>query len=92
MVAEDYEQAIAAHNQLLERKRLLKSAYSRLAGINAILGNEEKAKEYAAELLRVKPNFTVRRWAKVLLYRYPDDLERELNALRMAGLPEGGEK
>ena len=90
MLVEDYEQAIAAHNQLLERKSLLKFAYSRLAGINAILGNEEEAKKYATELLRIKPNFTVRRWAKVLLYRHPDDLERELNALRMAGLPEGG--
>ena len=91
MATEDYEHAIAAHNQLLERKSLLQFAYSRLAGINAILGNEEKADEYAAELLRVKPNFTVQRWANVLLYRYPDDLERELNALRMAGLPEGGD-
>jgi adenylate cyclase len=89
MMTENYDKAIATHEQLLERKSLLQFGYSRLAGINAILGNKEKAEEFAAELLRIKPKFTVRRWARVLLYQNPDDLERELNALRMAGLPEG---
>ena len=91
MMTEDYDQAIAAHEHLLERKSLLQFGYSRLAGINAILGNDEKAREYAAALLRIKPNFTIQEWAKSLPYQNPDDLERELNALRMAGLPPGGD-
>ena len=92
MMTEDYDQAIAAHAHLLERKSLLQFAYSRLAGINAILGNGEKAREYAAALLRIKPNFTIQEWAKSLPYKNPDDLERELSALRLAGLPEGGDR
>lgn len=91
LMTEDYENAIAAHEQLIERDTFLPFAYSRLAGIHATLGNEEKANEYAAELLKLKPKFTVQSWAKRLIYKNTEDLERELNMLRKAGLPEGGD-
>jgi len=91
LVTENYEKAIVAHQQLIERDIFLPLAYSRLAGIHATLGNNEKANEYAAELLKLKPKFTVRSWAKRLIYKNPEDLERELNMLRKAGLPEGGD-
>ena len=85
---EDYDEAIAVHEHLIERKSMLQFAYSRLAAINAILGNEAKSREYAAELLKVRPEFTIESWSKALLYRNPERLEWELNALRAAGLPE----
>jgi len=88
MMTGDTENAIAAHEQLIERDSVLQFAYARLAGIYAQLGDGEKADEYAAELLKVMPNFTIGNWSKVLLYRNVDDLERELAMLRKAGLPE----
>jgi TolB-like protein/class 3 adenylate cyclase/Flp pilus assembly protein TadD len=91
LMTEDYENAIVAHEQLIERDALLPFAYSRLAGIHATLGNEAKANEYATELLKLKPKFSVQSWAKRLIYKNTEDLERELNMLRKAGLPEGGD-
>ena len=91
MLTEDYDKAIDAYEQLVERQYRLPRAYSRLAGIHATLGNHEKASEYAAKLLEVKEDFTIQGWAKTLQYRNKQDLERELNMLRKAGLPEGGD-
>ncbi len=51
MMTGDYPKAIAANQQLIERKSLLQFGYSRLAAINAVLGDDEKAKMFAAELL-----------------------------------------
>jgi adenylate cyclase len=91
LMTEDYDNAIAAHEQLIERESMLPFAYSRLAGIHATLGNKEKAQEYAEELLKISPKFTIQSWAKRLIYQNPQDLERELKMLRLAGLPEGGD-
>jgi adenylate cyclase len=88
MMKGDTENAIAAHEQLIERDSLLQFAYSRLAGLYAEWGKAEKAKEYAAELLKVMPNFSLSNWTKITRYRNPEDLERELSMLRKAGLPE----
>lgn len=88
MMTGDYPKAIAANQQLIERKSLLQFGYSRLAAIHAVLGDDEKAKTYAAELLRINPDFSVSKWADVLIYRDQEALDWELNALRMAGLPE----
>jgi len=52
------------------------------------LGNVEMAKQHAAELLRTSPGFSIDYWAQTLPYKNPDDLERYLDALRNAGLPE----
>jgi TolB-like protein/cytochrome c-type biogenesis protein CcmH/NrfG len=88
MMTGDYPKAIAANEQMIERKSLLQFGYSRLAAIHAVLGNDEKAKVYAADLLNIKPDFNISNWSKVLIYRDQEVLEWELNALRKAGLPE----
>jgi len=90
MLTEDYDNAIVAYEQLVERQFQLPRAYTRLAAIHALLGHHDKAREYASMLLQAKPTFTIQGWATVLQYRYQKDLDRELNMLRMAGLPEGG--
>lgn len=89
MLTEDYEKAISAYEQMVERRYNLTRAYVRLAAIYAALGDGEKAHDYAEKLLQVKPDFTIQGWSKTLQYRYRQDLERELGRLRMAGLPEG---
>ena len=88
MLTGDYQNAIAAYEQLVERKSLLNFAYARLAGFHAHLGDDKKARFYAAELLTAYPNFRIGEWSKGLFYRRPQDLELELSLLRKAGLPE----
>jgi adenylate cyclase len=88
MMTGDYPKAIVATEQLIERKSLLQFGYSRLAAIHAVLGDEEKAKTYAAELLKIKPDFSIAKWSKVLIYKDKELLDWELNALRSVGLPE----
>lgn len=88
MMTGDTENAIAAHEQLIERDSALQFGYARLAGIHAELGHPWKAQEYASELLKVMPDFSIDDWTRIALYRDTDDLERELAMLRKAGLPE----
>ena len=88
MMTGDYPNAIAAHEELIKRKSFLQFSYARLAAVHAVLGNKEKAKDYAAELLKIKPDFTITGWSKVLLYQNQEHRDWELNALRRAGLPE----
>jgi TolB-like protein len=88
MMTGDYEESIAAHEEVIKSKSLLQFAYARLALIQKLLGDDDKAQDYAEELLRIKPDFTISGWAKVLLYKNQEDRDWELNALRRVGLPE----
>jgi adenylate cyclase len=88
MMTGDLQNAIGANEQLIERKSMLQFGYSRLAAIHAVLGDDERAASYAAELLKVNPNFSIAKWSNVLIYRDKELLDWELNALRAAGLPE----
>lgn len=88
MMTGDYEESIAAHEELIKSKSLLQFAYSRLALIHKLLGDDEKARHYADELLRIEPAFTISGWNKVLLYKNPEDRDWELNGLRKVGLTE----
>jgi adenylate cyclase len=87
MMTGDHANAISANEQLIERKSLLQFGYSRLAAIYATLGDNEKAEAYAAELLKIKPDFSIAKWSKILIYRDEEFLDWELSALRAAGLP-----
>jgi tetratricopeptide (TPR) repeat protein len=89
MMTGNYEDAIAGYEQLVERKSTLLRACVRLAGLNAVLGNDNEAREYVSKALGIKPELTVQGWKKFLYYRNPENLERELSWLRQAGLPEG---
>ncbi|SFL41535.1 adenylate/guanylate cyclase domain-containing protein [Shimia aestuarii] len=52
------------------------------------IGNEAAAREHAALLLRYRPNFTVREWAKTQLYSVKNGGNADIEALLKAGLPE----
>ena len=88
MMTGDYSNAIIAHEELIKRQTLTQFAYARLAAIHAVQGDDQAARRYVAELLKINPGFTVSGWSQVLLYRDPKDRAWELNALRKAGLPE----
>ena len=85
-----YDDAIWAGEKMLEaaRKGLLteRLGYPLLIAAYSEMGQEEKARQYASELLKLNPNYTLEGVKKVSLYKNPADLERILNALRKAGL------
>jgi adenylate cyclase len=83
-----YEEAIAAHKKSLNRAP--NDILSRLALTTAYswAGRLEEARAQAAEVLRINPKFCVEERAKMGLYKNQADLERYLEGLRKAGLPE----
>jgi len=87
-----YDEALSAGEKLLERCRKGELAdwfgYLLLVAVHNELGDEEKARAYAAEFLRANPNWKLRYAKKVFAYKNESDLERILNAGRKAGLPD----
>ena len=61
--SEEYEKAIL-YGINIERNPDYLFAYMGLTTVYQLLGNESKAREYAAEVLRIKPNFSVVRVEK----------------------------
>ena len=51
-------------------------------------GREAEARAAAAEVLKLNPKFSLRAYKAYAPYRYAADLERALQGLRKAGLPE----
>ncbi len=84
----NYDEAINAFEQ--ERDRTPNSArpYIWLASTYAEAGREEAARTAAKELLTRNPKFSIKQFAKFQAWKNPEDLERILDGLRKAGLPE----
>ena len=51
-------------------------------------GCMEEANESAQALLNFLPDFSLARFRMLHMFKYPDDTERVIDALRKAGLPE----
>jgi tetratricopeptide (TPR) repeat protein len=64
-----------------EGRRLLAANYAQL-------GRLEEAKAEAREVLKLHPGFTIRHWAQRPPYKHREPLERYIEGLRRAGLPE----
>jgi adenylate cyclase len=87
-----YDEALTVYKQLLDRS--LKGEFPAFAGhlflaeVYAELGQDEKARTHAAEVLRLNAEFSLNRISKVTTYGFKDPahLERRVNALRKAGL------
>jgi tetratricopeptide (TPR) repeat protein len=61
-------------------------SYIFLAAIYSEQGQEEEARAAAAEVLRINPNFSLELGRQTWPYRDPARLERDMVALRKAGL------
>lgn len=81
-----YEEAIAAHKKSLNRAPNDILTHLCLTTAYSWAGRLEEARAQAAEVLRIKPNFSVEERAKIGLYKNQADLERYLEGLRKAGL------
>ena len=80
------EEAIAAHRDALIRNPNLLLAHLGLAGIYSELGREEEARAEAAEVLRISPAFSLEGWRQFSPLKDQAILERQIDALRKAGL------
>jgi len=84
-----YEKAIPLWNRAIERNPDYLFAYGGLTFAYQMSGNESKAREAAAEVLRIKPNYSVERDAgKANPFKDADLRKRFLDAQRKAGLPD----
>jgi tetratricopeptide (TPR) repeat protein len=80
----------AALTAMRKMPRIPSGAHRMLAGIQACLGNEREAKEALAVFLKDSPGDSIReqrkKWEK--LYTTPGNLDRWIEHMRIAGLPE----
>jgi adenylate cyclase len=58
------------------------------AECHAALGNEGKAREAGARILRANPRFTLKAFASYVPFTYTSDLELKVGLLHIAGIPE----
>jgi adenylate cyclase len=54
--------------------------------VYSLSGRDEEARAEAAEILRIQPKFSLKKWEKRLTYKKKTDREKFLGALRKAGL------
>jgi adenylate cyclase len=87
-LSEQYEKAISLWNRTIERNPDYLFAYSGLTCAYQLLGNEIKAREAAAEVLRIKPTFSMALVEKRTDIKNPEFKKRILEAYRKAGIPE----
>jgi adenylate cyclase len=83
-----YEEAVRLCGEFASRLPNWQGPHLFLAAAYAQLGRLEEAKAEAAQVLRINPGFTIKRYNLVWVHRDPKDLEHRLDGLRKAGLPE----
>jgi adenylate cyclase len=84
----DYEQAIEVSKKGLNEDPSIYGALVTLACSYAQLGRKEEARQYVNELLRLIPRYTLRALRKHPMFAKPDLIEKLVESMRMAGLPE----
>jgi len=84
----NYDKAITAYECWHVRQPNASVPYISLASTYAEAGDEGAARAAAKELLARDPKFSIEKYAKRLNFKNPEDLERILDGLRKAGLPE----
>jgi len=82
----EYEEAVAAIEQRLERNPQSETAYALLASCYGHLGRPDECRRAWEQVLRINPKFSVERRRCVLPFRNPEDYELRVEGLRKAGL------
>ncbi|PNX51014.1 MAG: hypothetical protein BV458_12175 [Thermoplasmata archaeon M9B2D] len=85
---EQYEKAIELSEKALSNNPDQLSAYITLAASHSSLNRHEETDWAVEEILRINPNFSLEYYANVLPYKNQEKLNKLINALRKAGLPE----
>lgn len=88
LVAGRYETCIEVCQASLRRNAGLGASYRTLAQAQALAGRVEEARQSMQRLLVAEPRSTVARYRQVYPGRHAAHMERLVEALRLAGLPE----
>ena len=83
-----YEEAISEYKKVIKRSSESVLAHIGATATYSLWGHEKEVQTGAAEILRINPQFSLESYRKGQLYKDPKELERLINALRKAGLPE----
>jgi len=81
-----YEEAIGSAREVLTSDRNNLDAFLILAAANAALNRQEEAFKAATEVKRIKPDFSIKRYAETQPYKDPKILEQIASLLQRAGL------
>jgi adenylate cyclase len=81
-----YEEAMATYRKAVEGNADFRDAHVGLASTYAVLGREKEARSEAAEILRIDPSFSIKKFA--IFMQFQVGIEPEIEGLRKAGLPE----
>ncbi len=84
--ARQYEEAIEAFKKSIKRQPNNIFAYVGLAATYNLMGREKEAHEAALEVLKIDPEFSLKKFAKTVPSKNQDGLKRYIEALRKAGL------
>jgi adenylate cyclase len=84
-LAGNYEEAVAEYKKAVELNPDYRDAHIGLAATYSVLGREREARTEVEEILRIEPNFSLKKYAKFMYFQV--GLESEIEGLRKAGLP-----
>jgi len=88
LILGQYEEATVEFKKALRRSPENLFAHVGLAATYSALGREKDAQAEAEEILRIDPKFTLEAFAKGILFKNQADIDRTIEALRKAGLPD----
>ena len=81
-----YEEAVSAFKKVIQRSPNHITVHLGLAATYMMMGREQEARAEASEVLRIDPNFSLDRFAKVYPYKDQSVTDNLINACRKAGL------
>jgi tetratricopeptide (TPR) repeat protein len=84
----DYEKAVSVGRRAVKANPLFSNGYKPFVAALGHLGRIDEAAPYVEKLLSLEPNFTVEQFGQVYPFKRPEDRERYLQGLRLAGVPE----
>jgi tetratricopeptide (TPR) repeat protein len=81
-----YEEAITWCEKAVRQQPDSLLARLFMTEVYSFSGRDEEARIEAAEVLRIQPKFSVKKFEKKLKYKNQEDIERAISALRKAGM------
>jgi adenylate cyclase len=85
-IKEQYEEALASYKKARDQNPNDLFVYVDLAATYILIGNKEKARDAAAEVLKRHPKFSIKHFVESIPFKKQSENERLINALRQAGL------